>query len=498
MFPWLVLVIAMAGGPAWAGDDDEETRIDFYELAAPSPMKMRSMSATVGGAQDIGHLRDIVRHGLVPTPEAVTSAGLLGEHDLPGPATRCDRLLCPTGQAMPVDLVGQDDAVWLAQLGFTSRLDAATFERPPLDIVAVVDRSCSMTGEKFETVRASLSAVAAQLGPNDRMSIVTYGSDVTVELDGAGGDDATVDAAIRRLAIDGSTNMEAGLRTGYALARAHRRTFDGVTRVMLFTDEQPNVGRTDADGFMAMAEAASADGVGLTTIGVGIDFGDELARRVANVRGGNLFFFADVGEMQEKFAEEFDTLAVELAYDVEIVVRPSPGLRITGVYGVPGETFTWTEGGGLRTRVSTLFASREGGGIYFAFAPDGEARALAGHPVGLVTMRYDARDGGRTEASASFVLVEPGRASVGLTRGALLVDEYTALELASLRHAAGDTAGARDALRRIAERLSASRDPALEKELDLVRSLEQTLAGAGAVATRAPVDTGRIGGLPAR
>jgi hypothetical protein len=43
--------------------------------------------------------------------------------------------------------------------------------------------------------------------------------------------------------------------------------FDGTTRVMLFTDEQPNVGRTDATSFAAMAEEASRGGIGLTTIG---------------------------------------------------------------------------------------------------------------------------------------------------------------------------------------------------------------------------------------
>lgn len=487
---------------AWAEDDDEEkAAMDFemVEIAAPAPMKMRAkMSATVGGAQDIGYFRDVVKRGDVPAPEVITSGGLLGEHDLPGPEADCEVLLCPTGQAVQTSLAGQPDVTWVAQLGFTSGLDASSFERPPLDLVAVIDRSCSMTGDKFETVRKSLETVAKDLGPKDRLSIVTYGADVDVELKSAPGGDPAIAQALRRLAIDGSTNMEAGLTVGFDLARQERKTFDGVTRVMLFTDEQPNTGRTDAQSFMGMAEQASKDGIGMTTIGVGTDFGAELAQQISAVRGGNLFFFADVAQMQEKFAEELDTMVVELAYDVDIEVKPAPGSRIAGVYGIPGEAFTWTEGGGLKTSVKTLFASKEGGGIFFAFAPEGDRPIREGTAVGVVRLAYTARDLGRTESVAPFTVVSPTKATAGLTRGTLLVEEYVGLKLAAMRYRAGDVEGAKQALAPVAKHLSASTDPKLSEELDLVRTLEATLGKSQAVASLGPVDLGQISGLPVR
>ena len=73
--------------------------------------------------------------------------------------------------------------------------------------------------------------------------------------------------------------MEAGLKVGYETAFATAPAFRGNTRLMLFTDEQPNVGRTDADSFIGMAEAASRRGIGLTTIGVGVQFDATLATR---------------------------------------------------------------------------------------------------------------------------------------------------------------------------------------------------------------------------
>ena len=74
---------------------------------------------------------------------------------------------------------------------------------------------------------------------------------------------------VLKLRAGGSTYMEAGLTLGYELARESSRSFAGNTRVMLFTDERPNVGRTHKDSFMGMARDASQQGVGLTTIGVG-------------------------------------------------------------------------------------------------------------------------------------------------------------------------------------------------------------------------------------
>ncbi|MEZ4469028.1 MAG: hypothetical protein R3F43_32500 [bacterium] len=77
---------------------------------------------------------------------------------------------------------------------------------------------------------------------------------------------ARLHAEIERIQSAG-TNMEAGLALGFLRWLARRpRSFHGTSRVML-TDERPNVGRTDAGSFMAMARAASKGGIGLTTVG---------------------------------------------------------------------------------------------------------------------------------------------------------------------------------------------------------------------------------------
>ena len=93
--------------------------------------------------------------------------------------------------------------------------------------------------------------------------------------------------SIDEIQSNGSTYMEAGLKVGYETAFASQDGFKGSTRLMLFTDEQPNVGRTDAASFIGMALEASKRNVGLTTIGVGVQFDASLATKVSSTRGGN-------------------------------------------------------------------------------------------------------------------------------------------------------------------------------------------------------------------
>jgi Ca-activated chloride channel family protein len=88
----------------------------------------------------------------------------------------------------------------------------------------------------------------------------------------------------------------------------------------------------------------------MTTIGVGVQFGAELATRISSVRGGNLFFFADDTTMERVFAEEFDTMVTELAHGLVLEVRATAGHRIVGLYGIPGDKVALDQGRRLASR----------------------------------------------------------------------------------------------------------------------------------------------------
>jgi len=451
------------------------------------------MGATVGGAKDSNYFRDTVKRGGFPHPNTITPEGLFSEYDLPlkSQDSKSHDLLILNGEAMPATLLTRPETRYLAQIGFSSGLDARTWHREPLNLVAVVDKSGSMSGQPIDLVKASLHQVLSQLGPDDQISIVLYGdrSHVHLEPTRTNADNKeNIAAAIDAIEIAGSTNMEDGLKVGFALARRSQQSFHGRTRIMQFTDERPNVGDTSPEGFMGLMEAGSRDGIGQTTIGVGEEFGAELATKISSVRGGNLFFFPDVAEMTKAFTNDLDTMVTELAFDLDMQIRPAPGLRLTGVYGIPSEMLKWEGDRNVRFQVTTLFLSKHKGAIYLAFAPETEdlpVRAYAeGQPLASVQLSYRAANQSELTASKlELPLVSATKASLGLKRGRLLVSEYLALKGAMTAHLMeNNQEKAHRLLDGLNTELAASSDRALKKERKLTASLLKSigkLAGRG-------------------
>ncbi len=497
-----LVALGLATAALAAPDDDEEIEFDALHVEgafAPAPAAMPAeFGATPGGAQDISFARDRIAAGEVPHPETFTPEGLFSEHDLPLPAAPCRQTLCVTGMATAADLIAQPDVRMMAQLGFASGLDPETWRRAPLNLITVIDKSGSMSGHPLDTVKASLHRLVEQLGPADRLAIVLYGDRAHVHLGSTPiADKAALHAAIDAIQSAGSTAMEHGLKVGYRLARETAAGFEGTTRLMLFTDERPNVGATHAEGFMGLARAGSADGIGLTTIGVGTHFGAQLATAISSVRGGNLFFFPDAGKMQAVFRDELDTMVTELAYDLELTVHPTRGWQIAGLYGLPGDLVKHTDDGGLQLTVETIFLSKKKGAIFVAFAPADDLPPAHGAP-GIAKLRYVERGGARRTDAVQFDLVD-GDLPLGLARGVMLVDEATALKKATGLHLQqNDQEGAFRIVRALRQRMEVAAVPGLEAELKLVSDLDRTLtrlSGHQGEGT-AKVDRDPVTGLP--
>ena len=94
----------------------------------------------------------------------------------------------------------------------------------------------------------------------------------------------------------GSTNLEAGLRLGYELAR-ETLPGDGIDRVVLASDGVANVGLTDADGILRQIRDDAAAGIELVSVGVGMgNYNDVLLEQLADQGDG---FYAYVNDLAE-------------------------------------------------------------------------------------------------------------------------------------------------------------------------------------------------------
>ena len=464
-----------------AQPDDDRDRVN--EL---SEITVTGMQVTAGGAKDINFFRGEVDRARIPMPDDITAEGLLSEHDIELPSSvACRQLFCLTAEAAPADLLARPDAKYLVGLGFTSNIDAKSWHRQPLNLVAVVDKSGSMDGHPLEMVRLSLGEVLKQLGPGDQFSIVLYGDRAHVHLAPTPVTGQTRDRiqhAIDSIRSQGSTSMEAGLTLGYQVANESAPAFHGTTRLMLFTDERPNVDATDAGSFMTMAIDASRHNVGLTTIGVGIQFGADLATRISSVRGGNLFFIRDREDVLALYAGQLDYMVSELAHDLRVVIKPHAGYKISGVYGVPGQLLGWQPGDSVAVTVPTVFLSDKGGGIFFTLTKAPDATFLPATQVGagdsLAAADVTYLPVGATQTGQHSISVAPpgSRMSAGMRTGRMLVDEFLAIHTAVTAHyRENDQEKAFQLMHAMANRLEGVDDPGFKGERELVNALDDQL-----------------------
>jgi Ca-activated chloride channel family protein len=443
------------------------------------------MRVSQGGAQDIKYFRGEAQFQRIPHPNDFTAEGLMSEHDIVLPAAEpCRQLFCLTGDAAPANLIAVPQARYLVGVGFATNIDAKKWKRDPVNLIAVVDKSGSMDGEPLELVRKSLAEVAKQLRAGDQMTIVLYGDRAHVHLPTTPAENYGVDrilSSIWSIRSEGSTSMEAGLRLGYTIADTTAPAFKGRTRLMLFTDERPNTDATDAESFMGMAIERSREGVGLTTIGVGVQFGAELATKIGSVRGGNLYFIRDESDVKQLFSGQLDYMVSELAHDLRLTITPRPGLRIAGVYGIPGELLGWQNDREISVTIPTVFLDHHGGGIFFTLAPESagaflpektDAGALANVSVSYLPL-------GRvsTDAHAISIALRDGAPSDGMKLGSLLIDEFTVLHEATTAHyLRNDQEAAFQLLDSFKGRLDVSPIAGLDEEKKLIESLHTRIA----------------------
>jgi len=403
LFVVAAALVATLGGAASGGQQPSPTPPPSEEALfmpemsiAPAPAapraRMLSKSAypgaggalgvTTGGMQDIGQTRKMIEKGQIPSPKMIMVEGLLSEHDIPleGQPSEPGPLYASASLAWG-RRYGHKTPEAVVQLGFGIDLTMDEFKREPLNLAVVLDVSGSMQGNKIEATKKALATLVEKLDRNDRLAIVLFNNSARLLRESAPVTDrATVKKLIQEINANGSTNIESGLKLGYQQVAAHLKEKEKSPRGFLLTDEQPNVGATTAGGFLPMMKDAAAKGIGLSAFGVGIDFGQDLAYEIFQIKGANYFFLEDGEKIAKVFDDEFEFMVTPVAYGVNILLMPAKGVKVTDVLGVPD----YEEGAeGVEMKIPTLFLSKRQGGCATLVAlelpkpPGGAEEALA-------------------------------------------------------------------------------------------------------------------------
>ncbi|WP_284014862.1 vWA domain-containing protein [Halobaculum litoreum] len=405
------------------------------DASAPLASANKSMGLATGGATDAGNFRENVREGYVPQPDALAYEGLVHDYQFPARGdTDAEGLFVPTcTQSVSSNPLTGGVERYLS-IGLDSSLSAADFDRPALDLVAVLDVSGSMSSafdeyyydrsgtrrrvdtdnstadSKLDAATKSLCALTTQLDDDDRLGVVLYDNTAHVAkpLRLVGDTDmAAIRQHIRAITAHGGTDMSAGFDAARNLFEAlddgRSDGSDRERRVVFMTDAMPNTGRASTSALVNGVADAAADGVYTTFVGMGLDANADLISELLAVRGANHCFVHSATEFERRLGEEFDCLVTPLAFDLSVDVDAN-GYEVAEVYGSPSAR----PDDGTALEVTTLFPSptedgESRGGVILveleATDPDLDAAADAGEIT--LTASWVERDGTPDETTAT-------------------------------------------------------------------------------------------------
>ena len=351
------------------------------------------MSTGFGGAQDAGYFREKLEAGLVPEEDDITYEGFLAEHGFPLPDPECGDLLCAHG-IIGVGASVEPGHLTLLQVGLNSAEDPEKYAPAFRNLALVIDKSGSMGGgSKMAYVKDGLLKLVDQLEPEDVVALVVYDSGARVLRPASPlTDPAALKEQIAGIYAGGSTNLHAGMILGYEEARKHYDP-QAANRVVLLTDGQANTGVTDPDQIVSDSKAYNDEGIGISTIGVGLYYNQDLMLRLAENGGGNNYFIDDPARAEQVFIDELYSLYTELARDLHIEVTPGAAFDTVGVYGAGSSVLQ--PDGSVVIDVPSVFVTARQGVLLVALEPTG--RGPGPHPLAEIRYEYVRHDTGALE-----------------------------------------------------------------------------------------------------
>ncbi len=215
-------------------------------------------------------------------------------------------------------------------------LKPRTVHRAPVNLALVIDKSGSMGGEKISKAREAALEAVRRLSPDDLVSLVVYDNGVRVLASARRvGDGEALASMIEGVEANGGTNLHGGVVAG---ADELRKNIEGAYthRVLLLSDGLANVGPQTPEALGSLGARLVREGISVTTIGLGLDFNEDLMTRLARRSDGNTYFVADGRELPRIFNEELGDVLSVVARRVVIELEFPDGARPVRIVGREG------------------------------------------------------------------------------------------------------------------------------------------------------------------
>jgi Mg-chelatase subunit ChlD len=195
-----------------------------------------------------------------------------------------------------------------------------------LNLVLLLDTSGSMErADRVHIIHEALRVLAAQLQPNDTVSVVSFARTARLWADGISGDKAaeTLDK-VGGITPEGGTNLEEAMRLAYETARRHYLP-NGINRVVLLTDGAANLGNVSPDALQQKVEAQRTQGIALDCFGIGWeDYNDDLLEQLSSHGDGRYAFLNSPEDAAKDFGTKLAGALQVAAQDLKVQVEFNP------------------------------------------------------------------------------------------------------------------------------------------------------------------------------
>jgi len=262
---------------------------------------------------------------------------------LAGATGWAEQVRLDVSMANPVLLANQKQTSYL-RVAMTGLNLPDSGRRTPINVAIVLDRSGSMHGEKIEKAKEAAIMAVSRLRPDDIFSLVAYDSTVNVIIPATKLQDRELICdAIRRIQVGSNTALFAGVSKG---AMEVRKFLDRryVNRIILLSDGLANEGPSSPGDLAELGTSLGREGIAVSTIGLGLDYNEDLMTALAQKSDGNHIFAENALDLDKAFTNEFGDVLSVVAQGVKAVIHCADGVRPVRVLGreadIVGQTVT--------------------------------------------------------------------------------------------------------------------------------------------------------------
>jgi Ca-activated chloride channel homolog len=313
-----------------------------------------------------------------------TGAGLLLLASLLlAPGTRADQPIRLDARLAHGIMKGDEGQRNYLRIGLKGCRPEPNRDRTPVNVAFVIDRSGSMAGQALEQARAAAIMAVHRLGPADIASVVTFdhAAQLLVDAQRVTDRDVFIDR-VARIAVGGTTAIHAGVVLG-AIEVGKFKASGRLNRVILLSDGQANVGPRRPAEFASLGAALFAEGISVTTIGLGAGYNEDLMLELARSSDGNHAFAREPSDLITIFNKEFDDVLGSCAQTVSIDIDLVPGVRVVRSLSREGSI----DGQRATFRLNQLYAGTEHY-LLLELELDQAVTAVGERELGIVKVGY--------------------------------------------------------------------------------------------------------------